>query len=87
MAVWIADVRFAPEIATELREKHDVTPDEVREAICFGRHERLAWHTHVTYGRRLVAAGSTSAGRRLIVYLRPLDVSDGTWECLTAWER
>jgi hypothetical protein len=36
------------------------------------------------YGERLVVTGTDETGP-LIAYLRPVDESDGTWECLTAW--
>jgi len=37
------------------------------------------------YGERLVVTGTTDETGPMIVYLRPIDPSDGTWECLTAW--
>lgn len=73
-----------PVIEHKLRHEHDLTPDQVRRAVCFGAHDRAAWDEHPEYGTRLVVTGSDERGP-LIVYLRPLDESDGDWECLTAW--
>lgn len=82
---WIGYVIFAEEIAAKLRAKHSLTPDQVREAICWSTHERAAWDDHPVYGERLVVTGDSSTCGRIIAYLRPVDRSDGTWECLTAW--
>lgn len=82
---WIGHVVIPVEIEAKLRSKHLLTPDQVRWAICWGAHEQAAWDDDPVYGERLVVTGSTNETGRLIAYLRPVDESDGTWECLTAW--
>jgi hypothetical protein len=83
VAEWIGDIRFSPEVERKIR-KRGLMPDQVRVAVALGADEDLRWDMHPKYGRRLVARGSDLHGP-LIAYLRPIDQSDGLWECLTAW--
>lgn len=84
MAEWVGEIRFSAEVAEKLRNKHGLAPGRVRQAVSCGAHERAAWHIHPVYGRRLVLTGRDADGA-IIAYLRPLDQTDGLWECLTAW--
>ena len=81
---WIGSIVVDPEVETKLRIKHGLTGGQVEAAVAFGGHTRAAWDDHPVYGRRLVVVGSDSSGE-IIAYLKPLDESDGLWECLTAW--
>ena len=76
---------ISPEIEAKLRAKHHLTGDQIRRAVCWGAHDRAAWDNDPVYGERLVVTGSDEETGPLIAYLRPVDESDGTWECLTAW--
>jgi hypothetical protein len=82
--VWIAQVEIDPEIASKVQTKHNISPDEVREAICFGAHRDARWHTHDQYGRRLIVIGDNYAGRSIVAYLKPINEAEGIWECRTA---
>ncbi len=82
---WIGYVAIPPEIEAKLRTVHLLTPAQIRRAVCLGAHDRASWEDHPVYGQRLVVTGMTEETGRLIAYLRPVDESDGTWECLTAW--
>jgi hypothetical protein len=82
---WIGLVVIPSEIETKLRIAHFLTPEQVRLAICWGAHHQAAWEDHPVYGERLVVTGTTDETGPLIAYLRPIDETDGTWECLTAW--
>lgn len=86
MAEWIANL-YTVEAEMKVRQLHDVTGDEVREAVCWGKDEGQAWHDHPGYGRRLVVKGTTYDGRPLIAYLRPYGTEQGDWELLTAYDR
>jgi hypothetical protein len=72
------------EVEQKLREKHGVTGDQVREAVSLGAASRLTWDDDPRYGRRLIAMGDDEHGQ-LLSMLKPIDESDGKWECLTAW--
>lgn len=85
MAEWIGRVVFDPTTEAKLTTKHDLTPRDVEEAVALGQHHWAGWEDHPEYGERLVAIGTTVAGGKLIAYLRPIDRTDGVWECLTAW--
>jgi hypothetical protein len=85
VTIWIGTVEFAPETIAKLHTKHSVAEHEVREAVCFGAHDRAVWDDDPDYGLRLVVTGRSAAGRRIIAYLRPIDPAGGDWECRTAW--
>jgi len=86
--VWIAQVVFDPQVASKVQTKHNISPDEVREAVCFGKHRRAFWDEHPDYGRRLLVIGDSYTGASIVAYLKPINQADGTWECRTAmpWE-
>lgn len=84
-SVWIGVLLVMPGIEFKLRDSHALTGEQVRQAVCWGAHDEATWDDHPVYGLRLVVTGSTEETGPLIAYLRPVDESDGTWECLTAW--
>ena len=86
MPEWIAVVRIPPEVERKLRARHNVTGDEVREAVGIGRPREARLHREPTRGERLLVKGVTYANRRLIVVLRPVDRNDGIWACVTAMD-
>jgi uncharacterized DUF497 family protein len=82
--VWIGDILISERIEEKIRRKHGVRPEEVEEACRFGNHERVVWHDHHNYGRRLIVVGRTRGGRRLVVILSPVDEPNGVWSLRTA---
>jgi hypothetical protein len=86
--VWIAQVEFDPEIASKVQTKHNISPDEVREAICFGKHRRAFWDEHPDYGRRLIVIGDNYMGESIAAYPKPNQSSGRHLGCRTAmpWE-
>jgi hypothetical protein len=84
MEAWIAQIRFDPAVEAKIREKHQLTAARVREAVALGAADRVDWHFDPVYGRRLIATGTDADGHGIVVYLRPLDQDEETWECLTA---
>jgi hypothetical protein len=85
MAEWIGELRFSQPVVAKLREKHNLTVEQVNEAIAFGAHDKAVWDNDSERGIRLVVTGTTSDGIALIAYLRPIDRADGLWRCLTAF--
>lgn len=83
-AEWIGEIIFDPDVARKLRTKHNLDPDTVQRAVARGAHRSARWHTDPMYGPRLIVIG-TADGQTVRVLLRPLDRSDGRWECATAW--
>lgn len=83
VADWIAQLVVKRSVVEKVHQKHDLTIDEVEEAVAFGHHDAARWDNHPDYGRRLIVRGTTAAGRRVIAYLAPYD--DGVWEVRTAW--
>jgi hypothetical protein len=81
---WVGEIVFDPAVERKLREKHQLTPYQIRLAVAYGGHDRADWDDDPRYGRRLILTGSDDHGE-LVVCLRPIDRMDGRGECLTAW--
>lgn len=75
---------MTPEIEDKLAVKHGLRAAEVEEAVTLGAYTEARWHTHAVYGERLIARGRTLEGVELLVILKPVDLTDGIWECRTA---
>jgi hypothetical protein len=80
---YIAEIRITPAIEAKIQAKHNIGPDEIREAALFNRYGR--WNTHSEHGRRLIVRGLTYEGKRIQVFLKPVDADEGIWRCLSAW--
>jgi uncharacterized DUF497 family protein len=71
----------------KLHRKHDITFEDVVEAIQWPARARAAWEEHEVYGRRLVAVGSVASRRQVICILKPMpewDDNADTWDVKTA---
>jgi hypothetical protein len=82
--LWIGYIVIPDLIEEKLRTKHMITGAQLRAAISQGAHDEASVEDHPQYGERLLVTGSTLETGPVIAYLRPIDESDGTWECLTA---
>lgn len=80
----MGEIRFDDRVVAKLRDKHGLSPEQVREAVSCGAHDSARWHEHPEYGKRLILLGRDADGS-MIVFLRPIDRADGLWQCLTAW--
>jgi len=74
---WIAEVQIPAVVEAKLREKHDLTGDQVRGACVPDQYERAGWEDHPAYGQRLLVIALTTDGRRIKVILEPVDAADG----------
>lgn len=83
--VYIGYIDISRAMTEKIASKHGVTEDEVREACqAPSRYRRAVWHTHPSYGLRLIVTGETLGGRPLLVVLQPVDITDGTYRLRTA---
>ena len=66
--------------------KHHVYMWEVEDVVFDdpGREARI--ESSKKHGTRIMMKGRTRTGRPLIVFLKPVDSSEGIWRCTTAWE-
>jgi hypothetical protein len=80
--VYIAEVRIPPWVAAKIREKHNITEEEVRESSVLTRVISSGWKED-RRGRRVVLTGTTYAGRRLNVALSPINPGEGIWRLIT----
>ena len=62
---------------------HNLTEDQIREAVMFG-HGTGTYREHTPYGPRLEVSGVAADGTPLKAWLEPVDRTDGLWECKTA---
>lgn len=80
----------APEcrVDRQIHRKHDVTLDEVREAGILTDVESSVWgwHPDPARGWRLLVTAKTYVGRRLLVFLYPVDEAEGMWRLGTAMD-
>lgn len=76
----------SPALVDKIHSKHNVTMDEVREAVILTDVEWSGWHwdPDPSRGWRLLVIGLTYADRRLLVVLYPVDQLDGIWRLGTA---
>ncbi len=84
MGEWVGDLLFSPEVIAKLATKHNLSPEQVKQAITCDAQDRDYWEDHPVYGRRLIVLGTDADGTQIIAYLRPIDANDGLWRCLTA---
>jgi hypothetical protein len=82
--VRIVEVRIDETVADKIRTKHNMTPEEVREALVLRPDVDRRWENHPEHGRRLLAEGTTYEGRPVLAALLPVDVDDGIWMLKTA---
>lgn len=70
----------------EIAARHQVTLDEVREAVIYTDVEESGWDydPDPKRGWRLLVVGTTYTGRRLLVVLFPVDEPEGIWRLGTA---
>lgn len=65
--------------------KHGLEPRDVEDVVSYQfREERMILHKR--HGERLMVKGRDRSGRRIVVYIRPINKHEGTWRCVTAWE-
>lgn len=88
--MYIGLLRIEPEIEAKINAKHNITFDQVKDAIQWPAQAEAEWDDDPDYGRRLVAFGISAEGRPVIAYLVPLipywedeDAAD-TWDIRTA---
>lgn len=81
---WIRQVVISDSVRQKLLSKHGVHPDQVNEACLFGRQESAREEVDPNRGPRLIVQGTDRDGRRLRVLLKPIDIADGIYRCITA---
>jgi hypothetical protein len=85
--VVVAQLNISPHVEAKINSKHDLTAAEVREAVLYARDAVAEWQEHPRHGLRLVARGTTYAGRPVIAYMTPVNVNDpneGAFDLKTA---
>jgi uncharacterized DUF497 family protein len=64
----ISGLIWLEEIVEKIKQKHNITQDEVREVLRYSRHFRFVEKGHYRGENVYSALGQTNAGRYLIVF-------------------
>jgi hypothetical protein len=88
VAIYIGQVIIDPSIVAKLNTKHQVTQDELREALQWPASVHVAREVHPEHGPRWIAVARTGASREIIATLLPAPEWEGdaadTWVVKTA---
>jgi hypothetical protein len=84
-SLWVAELHISDRTAEKLRAKHQLEPDDVRNAIVGVRGLRFTWNTHPERGTRAIIETWISGDRVLVVlYPRPSEMGDA-WNLGSAY--
>ncbi|MBK5218037.1 MAG: hypothetical protein JJE02_10675 [Propionibacteriales bacterium] len=87
-SIYIGKLVAEPSIEAKINQKHNVTLDEVREAIQWPAVAEAAKEEHPVHGIRWVCVGTVADGRQLIAWIMPrpphFEESADTWTLKTA---
>jgi hypothetical protein len=87
-SVYLGLIVAEPSIERKIREKHQITLAEVREALQWPARAETVEEDHPRHGHRWIATGSCADGREVIACLLPLPPYLGpladTWTLKTA---
>jgi hypothetical protein len=82
---YIADVYISLAVERKLRDKYNITPAQVKEAVVLCNVQRSAMEDHPERGERLLVTGVTGDNMTLNVVLYPSGPDDdGLWSLGTA---
>ena len=73
-----------PTIEQKLRIAHDLTGDQVREAVLLGGHTEARWDVDENHGERWIVRGQTYEGIEIVAYVLPTDADDDVYVLKTA---
>lgn len=82
---WIAEIRIPAAVEDKIREKHNLSSEEIRRWCIPHQYVRAGWHTHEIYGTRLLVETLDDQGKSVQVILKDIDVFDGIWKLRSAW--
>lgn len=86
--VYLGLIDADPSVIDKIQRKHNITLDEVREALQWPAAARAAADDHSEHGWRVIAVGETATGRTVIAALLPAPPWAGraaeTWTLKTA---
>lgn len=84
MRIWIARLEISDAVERKIRRKHNLTGDEVREAIVARRDVHAYWENHSVHGYRIIVSSKLTNGTRLLVWLFPISGDIDTYGLVTA---
>lgn len=83
--VYIDDLLWDDENMTKIAA-HQLTINEVYQALVLDTDREAAWVEDDEHGRRLIAIGTCEFdNKRIIAYLDPVNEAEGIWRPRTAW--
>jgi hypothetical protein len=88
VAIYIGGVIIDPSIVAKLNTKHQVTQDELREALQWPAEVQVVREVHPEHGLRWIALATTATSREVLATLLPAPYWEGeeadTWVVKTA---
>ncbi|MFF4992620.1 hypothetical protein ACFY19_35985 [Streptosporangium saharense] len=85
--VHIAEIVIPDGIESKIRSKHNLTGEDVRESLIYGKDVQGEEQYHERYGWRLLVRGETFDGIRFQAWLYEIDKTEGTYRLGTAYEQ
>ncbi len=83
-SVYIGQILIDDTVLSKIHDKHNLTFEDVTTALQYPAKARAAWEDHPTHGLRVVAYGTSWAGRAILGWLEAVDETDGTWRLRSA---
>lgn len=87
-SVYLGLIIADPSVETKIREKHNITLEQVKDALQWPARAEVAEEDHPNHGLRWIAVGEFSSDRLVIAWLVPLPEYSGsladTWTLKSA---
>jgi hypothetical protein len=83
--IWVARLSISTKVARKIVEDHEITPDEVRDAVQCRRGLVAARNVHPTRGERFIVETSIRSRPALVVLYERDDPLGGAWNLGSAY--
>ena len=83
VALSFIDVEVSYKVEQKIIGVHHVTPDDVADVLA--QPHVAKWSANEEGTERLLVAGASESGRRIVVVLYPIELDRGEWRLATAY--
>ena len=83
--IWVARLSISTRVAQKIIEDHEITPDEVRDAVQCQRGLIAARNVHPTRGERFLVETSIRGRSVLVVHYERADPLRDSWNLGSAY--
>ena len=85
MKSYFAQIEISAWVEMKLHRKHQISGNEIRMALIYGKDYSSKWEFHESYGLRVIVLGNLKTGRKFMAILQPINPAEGQWRLRTAW--